>query len=1301
MYMNPRLFENIRINAQRFVKEGVAQYEKEFGKFEIDALKQKFLDNSLKLVLNIIDRVFNDEEISILPLKNLLLETLFELNFNSEGFLKIYDKINKEIILFIQSEPNYDANISRIFNAYFALISENIDDYSFYSGSAIVNILQSQQEYQYSETTSSFYPIEVSNKKIYTLFPKERYWEFFSKTPQENMYSPLRFNRVAVTGGFPQYQINLTYDDLLIYEGELYKLNLGVEAPSREVFNESEWVKYNPKRFDSSKSFKATYLSKIRSVFGKISDTGFDVNSIISDSFIPRYSSDAAPRSGPALDDFVHSFGGEGKRLLQTIYQLENVSNSLGGYEGSLIGGLEYISNFSEYLLSAAFGRDVSENFGKINGSPIFGKFNILFASKTSINKIPGLKFLDGFTKLKSFVHNQTVSFDSQPSPRVVYNPVYEKFSEGIPDSFSGLQPSSSYFTLPRVDLLLYSIESLYKKCNVIGDLIQAGVNTLDFNGKTPGYEGLGSIEVQLKALQNVFPPSRFFLESEKKSGVGPGLTGMIRYLLNNYSALSQGLIDPLLPGKSLEFLLPWIEKISNKLEEMLFAIEKTGIGVSTFIPNLSFKTFLYEDGLLLDFLKSRGFRDSEIEQLLNVSNLKQLITNFAPLSNSSDLKSFFKAYELTQLIYEMGGEEGIDAYLTFLYSSNSLDSLLNILDLSTKDKSKFTHLDLAKYPKLIGLLIGLTYAIDPNQLVKFDKILGANNLTLLESISFLFQQGETTLIKSQEDISLLRPMVEQVISGVYDKDAFASQSLTYDQANTNVPIALKQWTKQIGDNLGRVTSTDLIKHLYDRSVGLTPKELISILNTPDSPNIFGALIDGFSGGEFTSFLRYVNLTGLGFKLGTYKNSYQTNNFEVGKKAEASFFPELISETKGLIDSFSIFKTVFDSSLDYNFKYDNNLVKNLDPFIKAQNKSFELIPALIQEEGLGSSLEELNVIANDFSIAESPGIGNSRVPNRIPAFNSLTPEQADILLEKQQSLLDLTLINQQNLSLISKFIKFTQDNRLANTLQIKEEQSEKIRVNSKPKEFIAATPYEIEKNIELTSMGRSTLPKEYVVPKTYSVLESSPEIKSSGLGANYLGRETPIDALTESFDPVESCKKFGGTNCSELYSSSSDRCSAPTNKSLFPEEYTTVPGVSPTAVIIDRPLGTFAQYKPNKNLLSTTSFSNPPAYFDLLPQEALPGANGEPILNLSFSDPLIFESGGGDVSEYDNTEFGIVEFIKAKLEKNSEFGCAGFESPFYYQVCMNIMKCKRFNPPLQGRNFLDFCPKTLSGGRLK
>jgi hypothetical protein len=1281
--MDFKLFEKIQINSERFVSAGVTEYERKFTPFEVDLTKQKFLKNGLDIISRIIIRVANNEEISIIPLRDVLLTTLFELDFNFEIFIEVYKQINLQLISFITKESNYDANTVRIFNSYERLIRENAGDYVFYSGSTVINILQTQPEYQYSDTINTFYPLEVSNNKIYTLFPKERYWDVISDS---------------------QGAIKISDTDLVIYNNELYKLNPEVSLAS-ENFNEEEWIKYKPKRFNLSRSFNSVYVSKIRSVFGKIADDGFDVNSITSDSFVPIYS----PEARVVSDEYVASFGGAGKQILQTINQLNVLSNSLGGYQGSLIGGLEYISEFVGYLLLASFGRDIPDEGEIVDGVSVFGKFNFLFASKTSDNKIPGLKFLEKFANLKSFVHNQQIQPGLDGKTKITYNPIYEQFRLGINDTFKTLKASLSYLQSTSVDLLLYSVQSVLQRCDNIGDLTQAGINSLNSMGQTPGYEGLGSVSAQLKALQNVFPPSGFFRGLPRDVKVGPGFTGAIRYFLLNYSKFSKEVIDPIFPGRSLEFLPPWIDKINNKLGELIEVIESIGIGSKSFIPNLSFKTFLYQEDKLIDFLRSLGFRDSEIEQLLSAKDLNELIAKFAPLSSSADLRSFFRAYELTQLIYEMAGDAGINTYLSFLYSTSPLDSLLNILKLSEKEKSTATNLNISKYPRLIGLLIGLTYAVDPNQLIKFSNILGANNLSLLESVSFLFQQGEDTIIKSPDSVQLLAPVIDQIITGYYELDSEATQSQTYSQANSLSPIGLRTWTKLIGDNLGRVEGTDLIHHLYDKSIGITPKELISILNNPSSPNVFGALVDGFGGGEFTTFLRYVNLTGLGFKLGFYKNSYQVNNFEVGDKAVASFLPNLISEAKSLIESLSIFKTVFDSSLDYNFKYDQDLVRSIDPFIKAQNKVFETIPLIIEQQTRGASVEQLEQAAGGGIIAESPGIGNSRLPNRIPVSNSITPEQTDILLGEQRGLLEFTTISQQNLSTITKFIKFSQENRLASSIQSVEENAEVVIASNAPKTYIPGTKFETNIRSGVRLLGREeesftddtlpTLSKEYSVPVIY---QEGVEVRSSGLGANYISPTLDVvDSSVVAFDPIKSCQRFGGVNCAELYQGLPDRCVNPINKSLLPEEYTSIPAVLPTSVSIDRPLGTFANYIPSRTVIPISSFTTPPSYYSLLPTETIPGKGAEPVLNTIFSTPLVFEVGSGEVNEYNDTEFALVEFIRSKLEKNSEFECASFSSPYLYQVCMNVMKCKRYVPPTLGKNFLDFCPKTLSGGRLK
>jgi hypothetical protein len=1298
MSMTPQLFEEIRIGLQKLVSEGVFAYERDFGKFKIDAVKKRFLDTGIELLSLILDRVENDEEISIIPFKQILLQILFELEFDVETMKSLLPYLKTNLDLFIKSKPNYDANFTRILDSYFILFSENISDYSFYASSSALDIIQEQPEYQYSEKLYALIPDEINEETqtIYTLFPGSRYWEEYQALTTITSYSPLSYNRIASKIGLSKYSIPIAYESLVVYDGELYKLKPGISEPSRSYFDPEQWVKYSSRRFDSSKSFKAVYESKIRSAFSRITNVGFDINSVISDSNITRYSKEV-----PVDETLLPStFGGAGKQILNSVRALRGISEAFGGYEGSPVGGVEYITNFSEYLLTVAFGRDLPEVYDVYDGDSVFGRFDLLFKSGIKTNRIPGLKFLDGFSALRSFTQRQRLPQGTPvTSGKVIYNPVYSQFSNGIQDRYRLLTEPLTYVEQARVDLLLFAIESLYKRSLVVGDTIAALSNTLDSTGKVPGYEGLGSVKTQIDEFQRVFPPTMYILDTNNTNKTFAGFTGAIRYLLNNYSRFSRAIVNPLLPGNSLEFFGSWVERIASKLEEVNNLIKRLGVTTSAFIPNLSFKSFEANNQRVISYLSSLGFRDYEINKLIEAEDFSQLITNFAPLSDSSDLKSFFKGYELAQLIYEFGGQAGVDAYLSFLYAKNPLDSLLSILSLSQKDKSKTTYVNISKYPKLIGLLIGLTYAVDPTQLVKFNEILGQNNLTLLESISFLYQNGESTIIKNREDISFIQPLIEQMITGVYEDDSLSSPTINYDQANSRVPIALRQWTEIIGSNLGRIDSKSIVENLYDRAQGLTPKELATILNMPNSPNSFGAIIDGLSGGSFASFLRYASLSGLGLKLGFYKNSYQADNFKVPENSEFYAMPKLVETIDSLIDSISIIRTIFSSRLNYTVITDTEFASSLQPLIYSQNKTFETIPQLISSRAQGSSISGQTSLASSAPIAESPGVGNSRVPNRVPALNSVTSEQAQQIFESIPQIGESGIISESSGSLVSKYIKFSDGNTLANNIALTDETAGLISSKSRKISFAPATKYELTEN--------RTVPqsKSYTVVDLYKQLEGNPDLRVSALGANYISKESANAGLygleVPLFDPIESCKRFGGDNCEELYANSQERCAGAFNKALFPETYSQVPGLSTSSVPVDRPLGTFAEYKPSETLISTSSYTTPPAYMSLLPDATLIGENGEPILTSIFSDPLVYEAGGSELSEYGSTEFAIVEFIRAKLEKNTEFNCASFDSPFNYQICMNIMKCKRFSPPLDGQYSLSFCPRTLSGGRLK
>ena len=1322
--MNSALLEAIRAQGQRIVAEGIIRYEKKYVKFRSDASKRSFERVSLDLFVSIIERIENGDTLAITPLKQKMLEALFEVDFDTELSRLVFEEISGALFDFIASQPNYDPSLVRTLGSYQELLSDSIGNYNFFSSSSALDIIQKPEEYQYCVSEFAFVPkqIDRSNNKIYTLFHKERYWEEFSKLTDANSYSPLKYNQIANEIGAEKQRIPLDYQDMVIYNGQLYKLNPQVTSPARNQFIQTDWIEYKSRVFDASKSFKKVFSENIQNYYTGFMENGFDINEVISDSNISEY----AKSEVSDVELLVSTFGGEGRAIFESVRQLKIASDYFGGHEGSVLGGVEYVVQFSEYLLAMAFGRDTGTVFEILDSKSTFGQFDLLFGARITENKIPGLNFLSNFGKLKSFAHTQAIAtLPAENSTKAFYNAVQTQFNDGIQDTYLSNVVPNSYNAQPKVDLLLYSIEALFNRCLGVGDSLKAISNSLDSRGRLVAYEGLGSVQTQINELQRVFPPTLYIYDTESK--IPAGLTGCVKYILDSYSRLSKAFIYTKLPGKSLDFILKWLGVISNRVESVSSYLVKLGIGTSNFIPNISINSYEPNNPSVIQYLSSLGFRDSEINQFLTVDSFPALVSKFAPLSDSDDIKSFFKAYELAQLIYEFGGQEGVNAYLSFLYSKSDVDSLINVLSVAQKDKSKVTYLQTSKYPKLVGLLIGLTYAIDPAQLIKFNKILGKNNLTLLESIQFLLQSGQENILKAPEDINLLEPIVEQLTQGKY-QDVFSSHDIDYHQANSTIPIALKQWTEVINENLGGVCSASSIHHLYDKSVGLTPKELISILNPVSSSTSFAQMIDGFNGGLFTRFVKYASLTGLAMKLGYYKNSPQLSNFESKYLENFYTLPTLLENLNRVKETLTLIELVFESSLDYDL--DSPPSGTVDPLIFSQNKPVEIIAKIIKNSTLSDEQSsDSKDIAADAPIVESPGIGNSRLPNRVPVGNSITPEQFNVLFNSAETVNYSSPASFSGVApnLIGSFIKFSEPNKLTNIIDHTDETKATRASRAEKKTYAPATSFE-----DPQVLGRSKTSVKYSVPEIYNELNSSKELANQALGASFLRDREPdllytLGDLVKPFDRVTSCKKFGGKNCDTLYTDSQELCVGPLNKSLYPETYSpgltsSIPGSSPSAVYVDRPLGTFAEYKPAKTLLPTSSANNPPSYYDIINSNAssastqesggelMPlsssniaaiGRGGEPILSNVFAKPIVPDTGGYSLSEFGNSEFGLLEFIRADFEKSTEFGCATFESPFHYQKCMNLMKCKKFSTSYDGKYYLPFCPKALSGGRFK
>ena len=140
-------------------------------------------------------------------------------------------------------------------------------------------------------------------------------------------------------------------------------------------------------------------------------------------------------------------------------------------------------------------------------------------------------------------------------------------------------------------------------------------------------------------------------------------------------------------------------------------------------------------------------------------------------------------------MLYEFGGESAIDLYLSYLYTKNAsdLESLLSTTLINRSDASKYNE---QRFGKLVGLLINLTFAIDRNQLELFKKFLSANQLTLFESISYLLNNQKVNLLKNQESVSLLKPVVDSLIYGTGDFgiDAYNVDYATINEASRAIP---------------------------------------------------------------------------------------------------------------------------------------------------------------------------------------------------------------------------------------------------------------------------------------------------------------------------------------------------------------------------------------------------------------------------------------------------------------------------------------------------------------------------------
>jgi hypothetical protein len=542
---------------------------------------------------------------------------------------------------------------------------------------------------------------------------------------------------------------------------------------------------------------------------------------------------------------------------------------------------------------------------------------------------------------------------------------------------------------------------------------------------------------------------------------------------------------------------------------------------------------------------------------------------------------SFFRAFDLAKLIYEFGGDKAVNEYIDFLYGKNPEDSLIRLLKLLNVNRTQYSTIVGSKYSKLIGYLVTLTYAIDPEKLNTFNNFLIRNNLNLLESISLLIEEGKKSLIKNKSEVSVLSGVVAQMV--VSDTSGYEKQK----------PL----WDELVSNSSGRATVPG--EEIYPVLEGITPTELYQLLNNPSATSPIGEMINGVRGGRLTSLIRYSNIFGLLYSLSDFRNSYQLIN---NQSEDYLKILDLISTLDSFSELLKLSVIIFE-----NFDTITEKSEIRDDLIKIQNKEFPAFTALIN-----NNLESVNRVG----IAESPGIGNSRIPNGVRIQNSLRPEEASLVSTRGQSLGIFTQAPSEE----GSYVRIASSNLLSSGVILPGEAG----INEVEEQSTASDPMSDRK------------------------ISYSP-VTSSQLSNGILRQR--------KFDPLESCRRFGGNNCENLGYSVGDMCQPGFNKALYPEigygSDLENPGVP-----IDRALG-----------------------------EKMTGSVKE--VKIPAENTNYYFSGQG-----------ITELSRTQTFKGSEMLCASLKDPFEYSACITMMKCKRFDPPYRGKYFFPFCPKTFFGGRL-
>jgi hypothetical protein len=814
--------------------------------------------------------------------------------------------------------------------------------------------------------------------------------------------------------------------------------------------------------------FEKIYKTKVLKYINELSTHSSKINKAISDGEPEQIKNPIWDIEPEALKQ---SWAHEGEKLAYDLKQIKSALEGLGGMEASASGDLEVVAEVSKIMNLVCFSTKNGTYSGSIiNNKNYFGNFYELYSAKKQPSRIYGLKFLEPFLNLKSF---NTIN----PKRPEFANKLIQKFYNGLPEregislSYDSEQTLTGVFEVIKVGLF-----SILQEAQNVGGILNNTLNSLRSNGSLENYAGLGNIKYILEMLQDLFPAAI--------SGRS-GFIGALDYFAKSLLDLEANISQASLNNDFIESLVPFLLKVQSHLDSFVSTIEITGTQRGALISSINADLSKKSKRDIVEYLRRNSVQN--VDFLSEVQSFDEVLEAYGEiLTDSQDLKSFFKAYDLMEYMYILGGDSAIFSFMDFINNPN-ISNTRRIYEFLERNLTKYEHVDRFKFGKLVGSLLNINRATNFEAFKSYSSILKAKNSDIFESLKFL-DSLQINPLKSPNEVDILNDFINQLSSGSYE---YRIGDIGCHEAMKVAPLVVKNFVGMFDSALGSANKS-LVQGFLNNNFGITMSELETYFRTSYNPGLttLGGLISGIRGGGFTHLAKHLVLSGALINIRSVSNKYR---YEV---VDDIYIRELVAKLENISRLMSLVYNRlllgFDNNNEVVVSRSSNNIQNIAYYPLSRvaeffNSSPPPAPSGNIPPGLGGSPNIVRVLGQHIQPEGTNVLSAPLAPISAPRISKYTPTQSDI----GRSFIKSDVYNEVASGFEQKLAKVFSQALNSTTSDVP------------PVEFVLANSSEYK--------------KKYL---------SSIDLEPSALGGHTIKPRNPKTSL-------ELCQRFGGVNCEQ------------------------------------------------------------------------------------------------------------------------------------------------------------------------